>query len=403
MAVITRPLSASEVQKAKPADKDYELFDGQGLTLFVRTSGKKIWRFRYKRPGSTTRTTITLGYYPAMSLASARALHAEQLSLLVKGIDPKKLEQEEAERERLAVESLFINVATRWFAVKKTRISEDYANDIWRSLERDVFPAIGQTPVTELKAHTLIAALEPVRARGTLETLHRLTQRINEVMKFAINTGLLDANPASTIDEAFVKPKKQHMPTIRPERLPELMQRVHTTCLSPMTRLLLQWQLLTLVRPAEAAGTMWCEIDMDKRLWTIPAERMKMKREHQVPLSPQAMSVLAQLKPLSEHSLYVFPGRVKRSQPMHSETVNKALWRMGYGGELVSHGFRALGSTALNEAGFMPDAVEAVLSHIDENPTRVAYNRAVYLVQRVELMNWWGQKISEASVTVRAI
>ncbi|BDI37247.1 integrase domain-containing protein [Escherichia coli] len=403
MAVLTRPLSACEVQKAKPSDKDYELFDGQGLTLFVRTSGKKIWRFRYKRPNSTARTTITLGHYPAMSLASARALHAEQLSLLVKGIDPKKLEQEEAERERLAVESLFINVATRWFAVKKTRISEDYADDIWRSLERDVFPAIGQMPVTELKAHTLISALEPVRARGTLETLHRLTQRINEVMKFAINTGLLDANPASTIDEAFVKPKKQHMPTIRPERLPELMQRVHTTCLSPMTRLLLQWQLLTLVRPAEAAGTMWCEIDMDKRLWTIPAERMKMKREHQVPLSPQAMSVLAQLKPLSEHSLYVFPGRVKRSQPMHSETVNKALWRMGYGGELVSHGFRALGSTALHEAGFMPDAVEAVLSHIDENPTRVAYNRAVYLVQRVELMNWWGQKISEASVTVRAI
>lgn len=403
MAVLTRPLSASEVQKAKPGDKDYELFDGQGLTLFVRTNGKKIWRFRYKRPGSAARTTITLGHYPAMSLASARALHAEQLSLLVKGIDPKKLEQEEAERERLAVDSLFFNVATKWFAVKKTKISADYADDIWKSLERDVFPIIGQTPVTELKAHTLIAALEPVRIRGALETLHRLTQRINEVMVFAIHSGLLSANPASTIDKAFVKPRKKHMPTIRPERLPELMQRVHTTSLSPMTRLLLQWQLLTLVRPAEAAGTMWCEIDMDKRLWTIPAERMKMKREHQVPLSPQAMSVLEQLKPLSEDSPFVFPGRVKRSQPMHSETVNKALWRMGYGGELVSHGFRALGSTTLNEAKFPPDVVEAILAHVDTNPTRAAYNRAVYMEQRVEVMDWWGQKISSASGVVRTV
>ncbi|MCB7131321.1 tyrosine-type recombinase/integrase [Salmonella enterica subsp. enterica serovar Hillegersberg] len=403
MAVLTRPLSACEVQKAKPGDKDYELFDGQGLTLFVRTNGKKIWRFRYKRPGSAARTTITLGHYPAMSLASVRTLHAEQLSLLVKGIDPKKLEQEEAERERLAVDSLFFNVATKWFAVKKTKISADYADDIWKSLERDVFPVIGQTPVTELKAHTLIAALEPVRVRGALETLHRLTQRINEVMVFAIHSGLLSANPASTIDKAFVKPRKKHMPTIRAERLPELMQRVHTSCLSPMTRLLLQWQLLTLVRPSEAAGTMWCEIDMDKRLWTIPAARMKMKREHQVPLSQQAMSVLEQLKPLSEHSPFVFPGRVKRSQPMHSETVNKALWRMGYGGELVSHGFRALGSTTLNEAKFPPDVVEAILAHVDTNPTRAAYNHAVYMEQRVEVMDWWGQKISAASVAVRTV
>ncbi|EBF4219676.1 DUF4102 domain-containing protein [Salmonella enterica] len=397
MAVLTRPLSASEVQKAKPAEKDYELFDGQGLTLFVRSSGKKIWRFRYKRPGSAARTTITLGYYPAMSLASARALHAEQLALLVKGIDPKKLEQEEAERERRAVDGLFINVATKWFAVKKTKVSVDYADDIWKSLERDVFPAIGQMHVTELKAYTLVNALEPVRVRGALETLHRLTQRINEVMVYAINTGLLDANPASTIGDAFVKPKKRHMATIRPERLPELMQRVYTTSLSPMTRLLLQWQLLTLVRPAEASGAMWCEIDMEKRLWTIPPERMKMKREHQVPLSSQAMTVLEQLKPLSGASPFVFPGRVKRSQPMHSETVNKALWRMGYGGELVSHGFRALGSTTLNEAEFPPDVVEAVLARTDANPTRAAYNHAMYMARRVEVMDWWGQKISEAA------
>lgn len=395
---ITRLLSAPAVQKAKPADKDYEIPDGNGLTLSVRKSGKKIWRFRYQRPGSSARTNITLGYYPALTLAAARTLHDEYLDLLALGIDPKKREKELAEQEQLITDSLFINVATRWFAIKKTSgISEIHAGDIWRSLEKNVFPVIGQTPVTELKAQTLIAALEPVRARGALETLRRLTQRINEVMVFAVNSGLLDASPAATIGKVFEKPKKQHMATIRPERLPELMQRFENTNLTLMTRLLMKWQLLTLVRPGEAAGTMWCEIDIENKLWTIPAERMKKRREHQVPLSAQAIAVLEQLRPLSGHSSLVFPGRVNCSQSMNSETVNKALRRMGYTGELVSHGLRALGSTAMNEAGFQPDVIEAVLAHADTNQTRAAYNRSTYLKQRVEVMDWWGQQISESA------
>lgn len=398
MTITRRLLTSTAVQKSKPADKDYALPDGHGLTLSVRSTGKKIWRFRYQRPNSIARTNITLGYYPAMTLAAARTLHDEYLGLLSQGIDPKKMEQEAAEVEQKAIDRQFINVATKWFAVKKNSgISAVHANDIWRSLEKNVFPVIGQTPVAELKAHILIAALEPVRARGALETLRRLTQRINEVMIFAVNSGLLEANPASTIGRVFEKPKKHHMATIRPERIPELMQRFENTNLSLMTRQLLKWQLLTLVRPGEAAGAMWCEIDMDKKLWTIPPERMKKRREHQVPLSPQAIAVLEQLKPLSGHSPFVFPGRGKRNQPMNSETVNKALRRMGYTGELVSHGLRALGSTALNEAGFSPDVIEAVLAHADTNQTRAAYNRSTYLTQRVAVMDWWGQKISESA------
>ncbi|HCT3090294.1 TPA: tyrosine-type recombinase/integrase [Salmonella enterica subsp. diarizonae serovar 61:l,v:z35] len=398
MTITRRLLSAPAVQKAKLADKDYEIPDGNGLTLSVRKSGKKIWRFRYQRPGSSARTNITLGYYPALTLAAARTLHDEYLDLLALGIDPKKREKELAEQEQIITDSLFINVATRWFAIKKTSgISEIHAGDIWRSLEKNVFPVIGQTPVTELKAQTLIAALEPVRARGALETLRRLTQRINEVMVFAVNSGLLDASPAATIGKVFEKPKKQHMATIRPERLPELMQRFENTNLTLMTRLLMKWQLLTLVRPGEAAGTMWCEIDIENKLWTIPAERMKKRREHQVPLSAQAIAVLEQLRPLSGHSSLVFPGRVNCSQSMNSETVNKALRRMGYTGELVSHGLRALGSTAMNEAGFQPDVIEAVLAHADTNQTRAAYNRSTYLKQRVEVMDWWGQQISESA------
>ncbi|HGB3474410.1 TPA: integrase domain-containing protein [Salmonella enterica subsp. diarizonae serovar 61:l,v:z35] len=397
MTITRRLLTAVAVQKAKPADKDYDLPDGHGLTLSVRSSGKKIWRFRYQRPDSTARTNITLGYYPAMSLAGARTLHDEYLGLLAQGIDPKKLEQEAAEQEKKVTDGLFINVATKWFAIKRTSgISAVHADDIWRSLEKNVFPVIGQMPVTALKAHVLIAALEPVRARGALETLRRLTQRINEVMVFAVNSGLMEANTASTIGKVFEKPKKQHMATIRPERLPELMQRLERTNLTLMTRLLMKWQLLTLVRPGEASGARWCEIDMDNALWIIPAARMKKRREHRVPLSPQAVAVLEQLKPLSQHSPFLFPGRVRNDQSMSSETVNKALRRMGYTGELVSHGLRALGSTAMNEAGFPPDVIEAVLAHADTNQTRAAYNRSTYLTQRVEVMNWWGEQISES-------
>lgn len=149
MTITRRLLTAAAVQKAKPADKDYDLPDGHGLTLSVRTSGKKIWRFRYQRPNSTARTNITLGYYPAVTLAAARTVHDEYLGLLAQGVDPKKLEQEAAEQEKKAIDSLFINVATRWFAIKKTSgISEVHADDIWRSMERDVLPSIGQTPVS---------------------------------------------------------------------------------------------------------------------------------------------------------------------------------------------------------------------------------------------------------------
>ncbi|EDW1854510.1 tyrosine-type recombinase/integrase [Salmonella enterica subsp. diarizonae] len=391
MTITRRLLTATAVQKAKPADKDYDMPDGHGLTLAVRTTGKKIWRFRYQRPASTARTNITLGYFPAMTLAAARTIHDEYLLLLSQSIGPKKLVQEEAELEQRAIDSQFINVAIKWFAIKKTSgISEVHADDIWRSLEKNVFPIIGQMPVMALKAHTLIAALEPVRARGALETLRRLTQRINEIMTFAVNSGLLDANPASTIGKVFEKPKKRHMATIRPERLPELVQRIETTNLSQMTRYLIKWQLLTLVRPGEASGMMWCEIDTENRIWTIPPERMKKGREHNVPLSDEMLWILEQLKTMSGHSPFLFLGRVKPMQPMNSETVNKALRRMGYTGELVSHGFQALGSTAMNEAGFAPDVVEAVLAHADKRIESVLwfcgsgiFNKMLFLSDKV--------------------
>lgn len=393
MARTTRPLTNTEVSRAKATDKDLTLHDGDGLFLMVKTSGKKLWRFRYQRPATRQRTMMGLGAFPALSLAAARSLRAEYLSLLARGIDPQTQAEQAAEQQQIAIESIFSNVAANWFAMKRNNVTPDYAKDIWRSLDKDIFPTIGEIPVQEIKARTLVEALEPIKARGALETVRRLVQRINEIMIYAVNTGLIDANPASGIGMAFEKPKKQNMPTLRPEELPKLMRSLVMSNLSVPTRCLIEWQLLTLVRPSEASGARWSEIEFEAKLWTIPAERMKAKREHIVPLSSQAIDILYIMKPISAHREFIFPSRNDPKHPMNSQTANAALKRIGYGGKLVAHGLRSIASTAMNEAGHNADVIEAALAHADKNEVRRAYNRSLYLEQREKLMQWWGNFI----------
>ena len=393
MARTTRPLTNTEVLRAKALEKDLTLHDGDGLFLIVKTSGKKLWRFRYQRPVTKQRTMMGLGAFPALSLADARGLRADYLALLANGIDPQIQAEVAQEQQQIALDSIFSTVAANWFQLKSKSVTPDYAKDIWRSLEKDVLPAIGEIPVQQIKARTLVEALEPIKARGALETVRRLVQRINEIMVYAVNTGLIDANPASGVGMAFEKPKKQNMPTLRPEELPKLMRSLTMSNLSVPTRCLIEWQLLTLVRPSEASSARWVEIDLNTKLWTIPAERMKAKREHIVPLSPQALEILEMMKPISMHREHVFPSRNDPKQPMNSQTANAALKRIGYGGKLVAHGLRAIASTALNEQGFNADVIEAALAHSDKNEVRRAYNRSTYLESRKILMDWWGQKV----------
>lgn len=390
MARTTRPLTNTEVLRAKALEKDLTLHDGDGLFLIVKTSGKKLWRFRYQRPATKQRTMMGLGAFPALSLADARGLRADYLALLANRIDPQIQAEVAEEQQQIALDSIFSTVAANWFQLKSKSVTPDYAKDIWRSLEKDVFPAIGEIPVQQIKARTLVEALEPIKARGALETVRRLVQRINEIMIYAVNTGLIDTNPASGVGMAFEKPKKQNMPTLRPEELPKLMRSLVMSNLSVPTRCLIEWQLLTLVRPSEASGARWAEIDFDSKLWTIPAERMKAKREHIVPLSSQALEILEIMKPVSSHRGHVFPSRNDPKLPMNSQTANAALKRIGYGGKLVAHGLRSIASTAMNEKGFNPDVIEAALAHSDKNEVRRAYNRSDYLEHRKELMIWWG-------------
>ncbi|MGV6480538.1 integrase domain-containing protein [Pantoea agglomerans] len=393
MARTTRPLTNTEVLRSKATDKDITLHDGDGLFIVVKITGKKLWRFRYQRPATKQRTMMGLGSFPALSLADARRLRADYLSLLANGIDPQTQAEQVIEQQQIALDSVFSTVAANWFALKQASVTDDYAKDIWRSLEKDIFPAIGGIPVQQIKARKLVEALEPIKARGALETVRRLVQRINEIMIYAVNIGLIDANPASGIGMAFEKPKKQNMPTLRPEELPKLMRALMMSNLSVPTRCLIEWQLLTLVRPSEASGARWGEIDLDLKLWTIPAERMKAKREHIVPLSSQALDILEVMKPISSHREYIFPSRNNPKMPMNSQTANAAIKRIGFGGQLVAHGLRSIASTAMNEYAFNSDVIEAALAHCEKNEVRRAYNRSTYLTQRVALMEWWGNYV----------
>lgn len=396
MARTTRPLTNTEVLRAKATEKDLTLHDGDGLFLIVKTSGKKLWRFRYQRPNTKQRTMIGLGAFPALSLANARGLRAEYLALLANGIDPQVQAEVAEEQQKIELDSIFSTVASNWFQLKSKSVTPDYAKDIWRSLEKDVFPVLGTIPIQKIKARVLVETLEPIKARGALETVRRLVQRINEIMVYAVNTGLIDANPASGVGMAFEKPKKQNMPTLRPDELPKLMQSLVLSNLSVSTRCLIEWQLLTLVRPSEASGTRWEEIDIGAKLWRIPAERMKAKREHIIPLSHQALKILEMMSPISSHRNHVFPSRNNPKQPMNSQTANAALKRLGYGGKLVAHGLRSIASTILNEENFNSDVIEAALAHSDKNEVRRAYNRTTYLSQRIEMMNWWGTHVEGA-------
>jgi len=240
VARTTRPLTNTEVLRAKALEKDLTLHDGDGLFLIVKTSGKKLWRFRYQRPATKQRTMMGLGAFPALSLVDARGLRADYLALLANGIDPQIQAEVAEEQQQIALDSIFSTVAANWFQLKSKSVTPDYAKDIWRSLEKDVFPAIGEISVQQIKARTLVEALEPIKARGALETVRRLVQRINEIMIYAVNTGLIDANPASGVGMAFEKPKKQNMPTLRPEELPKLMRSLVMSNLSVPTRCLIE-------------------------------------------------------------------------------------------------------------------------------------------------------------------
>jgi len=285
----TRPLTNTEVKQAKPKDKVYKLGDGGGLQLRIKPTGGKSWLLDYVKPFTNKRTSIGLGAYPSISLADARKLRNNARELLAKDIDPKEHKDELSRQQQEKLSNTFEQVAANWFQVKKTEVSLDHGKDLWRSLEIHIFPSLGKHPISKITAPLTIDVIKPIAAKGSLETVKRITQRLNEIMNYAVNTGLIHSSPLTGIRAAFKKPEKKNMPTLTPDQLPELMKTISYASIKIVTRCLIEWQLHTMVRPSEAAGAKWSEIDLKNSLWLIPAERMKKKREHTVPLTKQTI------------------------------------------------------------------------------------------------------------------
>lgn len=390
-------LSDRQLKGVKPASKDYVLTDGDGLQLRVRSNGSLLWNFNYRDPITKNRINMGLGTYPELSLANARKKVIEARELLAQGIDPKVQRKAENETKRAQTEHTLENVATAWFELKKHSVTTAYAEDIWRSLTLHVFPSLKATPLADITAPMIIKLLRPIEAKGSLETVKRLSQRLNEIMAYGVNCGLIFANPLSGIRAAFKKPQKENMPALPPEELPDLMLTIANASIKRITRCLIEWQLHTMTRPAEAAGTAWTEIDFEKRIWTIPKERMKKRRAHPIPLSDQMLALLETLKPYSGHREHVFPADRNPRTHANSQTANMALKRMGFQDRLVSHGLRSMASTILNEHGWDPELIEVALAHVDKDEVRSAYNRADYIERRRPMMTWWSEYIQKAA------
>lgn len=380
-------LNARQVDAAKPREKAYKLADGAGLYLEVVPSGSRYWRMKYRFNGKEKR--MAFGVYPAVSLAQARALRDEAKKKLAEGIDPSFAKKEEKLVRDVQLNNTFQSVALEWHGTKVGRWSEGYASDIIEAFNKDIFPYIGQQPVNEIKPLVLLNVLRRMESRGATEKAKKVRQRCSEVFRYAIVTGRAEYNPAADLTSAMSGHESKHYPFLTVEELPDFFKALSGYTGSPLVVLAARLLILTGVRTGELRGAFWSEFDLEKAVWEIPAERMKMKRPHLVPLSTQALEIVQQLKVMSGQYPLVFPGRNDPRKTMSEASINQVFKRIGYTGKVTGHGFRHTMSTILHEEGFNTAWIETQLAHVDKNAIRGTYNHALYLDGRREMMQWY--------------
>ncbi|MHA9053988.1 tyrosine-type recombinase/integrase [Klebsiella pneumoniae] len=384
-------LNARQVDTAKPREKAYQLADGAGLYPEVVPSGSRYWRMKYRFNGKEKR--MAFGVYPAVSLAQARALRDEAKKKLAEGIDPSFAKKEEKLVRDVRLHNTFQAVALEWHGTKVSRWSEGYASDIIEAFNKDIFPYIGQQPVNEIKPLVLLNVLRRMESRGATEKAKKVRQRCSEVFRYAIVTGRAEYNPAADLTSAMSGHESKHYPFLTVEELPDFFKALSGYTGSPLIVLAARLLILTGVRTGELRGAFWSEFDLEKAVWEIPAERMKMKRPHLVLLSTQALEIVQQLKVMSGQYPLVFPGRNDPRKTMSEASINQVFKRIGYTGKVTGHGFRHTMSTILHEEGFNTAWIETQLAHVDKNAIRGTYNHALYLEGRKEMMQWYGDYV----------
>ncbi|WP_313508015.1 integrase arm-type DNA-binding domain-containing protein [Kosakonia sacchari] len=394
-------LTDTKVRSAKPEAKEYSLVDGDGMFLLIHPNGSKYWRFRFRFGGK--QHLMAFGVYPETSLADARQKREEARRLVAAGVDPR--EHKRAVKEEQAKEVItFESVARDWHASNQ-KWSESHSGRVLKSLEDNLFDAIGKWNIAELKTRDLLIPIKAVEMSGRLEVAARLQQRTTAIMRFAVQSGLIDYNPAQEIAGAVATAKRQHRAALELNRIPELLHRIDKYTGRPLTRLAVELTLLVFIRSSELRFARWSEVDFETAMWTIPGEReplegvkhshrgSKMRTPHLVPLSRQALAILEKIKSLSGNRELIFVGDHDPRKPMSENTVNKALRVMGYDTkvEVCGHGFRTMACSSLIESGlWSKDAVERQMSHQERNSVRAAYiHKAEHLGERRLMVQWW--------------
>jgi len=387
------PLTDTAVRNIKPDNtKTLRLKDERGLYLEVSPTGGKWWRLRYWIAGRENR--LSLGVYPDVSLRDARERRDEARKLIAKGVDPSSVRKGEV-AQATEEATTFELVARQWHEKFTPSWTPKHAARIMTSLEKDAFPWIGPKAIRSILPPEVLSVARRVESRGAIETAHRLVGNIGMVFRFAVSSGLADSDPTASLRGALSPTNEKHHASITdPKAVAELLRAIEGYTGSFITRCALRLAPLVFVRPGELRHAEWAEIDVESAEWRIPANKMKMRAPHVVPLSRQALAVLDELRPLTGSGRYVFPGERTASRPMSENTVTAALRRLGYTKEeMTGHGFRSMASTLLNEMGWNRDAIERQLAHAERNNVRAAYNFAEFLPERRRMMQAWADNL----------
>lgn len=400
-------LTDIQVRSAKAKDKDYKLTDGYGLFLLVATTGGKRWRFKYRYGGKEK--LLALGTYPDISLQEARNKLREARNLLANGHDPslekKTLKKIKAEQEA-ATENSFEAVAHEWHSKFSGQWSPGHAETIMDRLTRDVFPWLGNKPIMEIKPPDILAILRRVESRGALETAHRVRTICGQVLRYAVATGRAERDSAADLRGALPPVREKHHAALTdPKEVGDLLRAIDDFKGTFQVKCAMKLAPMLFVRPGELRQMEWAEIDLDNAQWNIPAEKMKMKQPHIVPLANQAVAILKDLQPLTGAGRYVFPCHRSSKKPMSNNAVNAALRRMGYtNDEMTGHGFRAMARTILDEVlQVRPDFIEHQLAHAVRDPNGRAYNRTAHLAERRKMMQTWADYLDGLKTGAKVI
>ena len=391
-------LNDRQIKNAKPAEKPFKLNDGKGLYLYINTSGGKLWRFDFSYNGK--RKTLSIGKYPTVSLVEARQAAENARRLLVSGQDPSEAKQQEKRERQAAALNTFEAIARRWPSDNLIRWKENHAARVLRYFETDVFPVIGEMPIQEIRVSDIKTVLDGVMTRGVNNTAEKIREWTGSIFDYAVMLEVVETNPAYSLRKYIPAKQTDHRPALPREELTEFFRRLILAEIEPQNRIALILNMLTFLRSTELRGGQWNEIDFDAAIWTVPAQRMKHEKTapkppHAVPLADWTLELLAELKELTGNTPFLFPSRTKTDGFISDATIGRIIERMGYKGRVTPHGFRSLASSVLNEQGFNPDAIERQLAHIENNKIRAAYNRADYLNERKEFMQWYSDFLRE--------